>query len=757
MKARIRSRFTWLSVLAAISLGVALVVAATTGGAKSAYWFNTPLYDQYLEATVSSATGIADDFDWQQVLVLPLAPPDPAVPFIMPGGLLPLDTKDFTDDFLKGLIPVNRAGIVVYPITVYEDPITRERIILNAYNETIGAIAAPEDYDPLWYIKEAVPSLAALDSVTAAWRTAVYDPGRVVVTYDLILQDELIKQVWQMSLRSETPPPPPDGGGEGETNNPPYSPYGWEGGSVTNLKFVEISRPDTNLALRVILAYPADFTNRISVITGTDLVDPDWSFWFTTNASLTTNAIIFFDDNITTNNDHRFYNAYNADYDGDGDGVSDGAERFLIGSDPDDPDSDGDGMGDGAEIAHGFDPTVSNAFASLPYTENFESMDEGALHGQNDWVCAPTNSVVVQINEVSGGSQAAEFLASTVTPTADQFIAAQGETNVWIDFRAKIDPRAITYFEDHADIQTAPAYEPCVFAVNRRGEVWAYDGAEGAWTNDARFILTEYQWHRFTVREDYNDHTWDLFVDGIRVFAGIGFRKWIEPYASNTVNIAEFSRFTGAAARGGGWYVDDISVGTTQPSGLYGELQCDDIRVAADSDDADEKVADGTVETDGDLDFGYDASNTKMAGVRFTGVGISSSSLVYHASIQFTENSDNDKTQECPVKIEAQAHDNAPTFAETPNNISGRTVTGHEVPWSVPAWPGLYASDVEQRSAPISVLVQDVVDRPGWQINNSMVFVVKSTHSLGNRREADDFSNPPNNGPLLHVEWAERL
>ena len=48
--------------------------------------------------------------------------------------------------------------IAEYPITVYEDPKTRERIVLNAKNEIIASVPAAKDYDPQWYVKETFPT-----------------------------------------------------------------------------------------------------------------------------------------------------------------------------------------------------------------------------------------------------------------------------------------------------------------------------------------------------------------------------------------------------------------------------------------------------------------------------------------------------------------------------------------------------------------------------------------------------------------------
>jgi uncharacterized protein YjiK len=1080
-------------------------------------------------------------------MFMPLLLPDVTYVFTQSGGLLPvMEWAGFSEDFIAGLVPVERDGVTYWPVWVMEDAGVnpRRRLILNANDQIIAELPVPKDYDPAWWVQEHYPQLyeATTTASAADYRSdmeALFDGSRLVMQYDLIDHDNLVKLVLKHAIEAAARAEEEGGG---------MMMMGWEGSGLTNLQFVEIALLDTNGILSVTVGRPDDYTNRISLIACTNLLDPAWSLLLTTNSPTTTNTFTYIDTDAT-NDAGRFYHAYNADYDGDGDGVSDGEERFLDGTDPEDPDdppnvkgtvsyagiqegtiyviavtssgswstnasdalsapgayiipkldsddyyikawldvdddgaldtnearveyagnpitvagqvtninltladvdsdtdglpdwwedehfgtlartatddededalsnlaeylfgadpndadTDNDGMGDTAEVAHGMPPATSNDFAALPYSETFEALSEGYLNNQSGWVCAPTDAVVVQTNEVNGGSQAAEFLAATVTPTADQFIAAQGETNVWIDFRAKIDPRAITYFDDHPDIDDAPAYEPCVFAVNRRGEVWAYDGAQGAWTNDARFILTEYQWHRFTVRENYNDHTWDLFVDSIRVFAGLGFREYlpdlwprdiaqatatasntdlggfsadgsgcavmpstgellviengdediyvydldgnyqnrsinltdfddtegichvegdtfaiveeriseitlvtitsntttiakasgqtwnmniadadnlgiegitynpnagvfyvvkektpmklyqvelaadgvayatelfdvstglggkftdlsdvyfdavsehlyllsdesnkivqttlggtvvgekavsggqpegltiaadrrtvfvisepddfyryrIDPQSGDYVDITEFSRFTVAAARGGGGYVADSSVGTSQPSGLYGALQTTNKIVAANADDAEENAATHAVSTGGDLDIGYDDADTQIVGIRFVNLGIANGAAIHAAHIQFTEKADSAKDEVCGVKIEGQNADNAAIFSETASNISSRPRTTAFVDWSLPGWRQTGEASHRQQTPDVSAIVRAVVTRGGWQTNNGLAFIISHTTTAGNQqREALDYDGTANPGPVLQVEWAAPL
>lgn len=295
-----------LFILLTASLSGALLFAVEERSIQNRFDFSR--YNSELAREVHSPGDIVADFELQQMERLPISPPDPDVPFVSPGGTLPLDIEGFSQAFLDGLIPAERGGLTVYPITVYEDPMTQDRVILNAADQELTRVPAPGDYDPMWYVEANTPGLATMESDLADWYAGVYAPSRIAIAYDLILPDALAAQVWQMSLLSESIPPPPEGEGEGGdegTNSPPPD---WSG-IVSNLMFVQIVPMESSSVVRVTIGIPTAFTNDVSVFTCTNLVAPNWSHLITTNAPATTNAIIFIDGNFATNNMSRYYNA----------------------------------------------------------------------------------------------------------------------------------------------------------------------------------------------------------------------------------------------------------------------------------------------------------------------------------------------------------------------------------------------------------------------------------------------------------------
>jgi hypothetical protein len=331
MKALLRSRPIRLSVLAIGVLCTAVVLAALFDeDTEVEDLFNHDLYASTMAGQVKGIADIAADFEYQQITYLPIVVPNPEYTHVQGGGILAFDPARFPKEFLKGLVSVEESAITKHPITVYEDPKTRERIILNAHNEKIGGQYSPRDYDPQWYVKQQYPGLSEMDPDAARRLIAIYDASRIVITYDLILKEELIQYVWKQSidaaLRAEK-----DGVGGGGMR------LGWEGGPVSNLQFTAIDW-ETNGTMTVTLAYPTNYSDSAFEIFALDgpcgLIDSWWDPGTITNADTSTNWISWNDTGIVrTYGDVRYYVAAVSN-DVDGDGATDGFERYVCHSDP---------------------------------------------------------------------------------------------------------------------------------------------------------------------------------------------------------------------------------------------------------------------------------------------------------------------------------------------------------------------------------------------------------------------------------------
>ena len=103
-------------------------------------------------------------------------------------------------DFTEGLVPVLGADNVMrWPVTVFEDPLTRETVFLNADGEEVGRLGMPLDYDPAWVIETVFP-----EGVPQEIDSADYDPSRVVLCANLL--STLPPESARTGLRAHTGP-----------------------------------------------------------------------------------------------------------------------------------------------------------------------------------------------------------------------------------------------------------------------------------------------------------------------------------------------------------------------------------------------------------------------------------------------------------------------------------------------------------------------------------------------------------------------
>jgi len=120
--------------------------------------------------------------------------------------------------------------------------------------------------------------------------------------------------------------------------------------------------------------------------------------------------------------------------------------------------------------------------------------------------------------------------------------------------------------------------------------------------------------------------------------------------------------------------------------------------------------------------------------------------------------SDQPQNKTSHLLIRAEATDSSATFSAAPDNISSRPATTASVLWRVPTWTGGTApSDVSRERTPdLSAAVQEVVDRDGWAISNSLAFLIEGGQEQGARIAASGEA-AGDIGPALHVLWTDAV
>lgn len=350
------------TILAGAGLAAALCCIALASSDDDNPGVDPDEYKEFMSHQVGDVYDLEQYFTDGQYTFLPLVPP--AEDFILrqPGipTVLPFTWEKFPDQFVKGLVPEYENSVPVFPVTIIEDPATRETVFFNGEDKEIYALPPAPGYDPFAHLKSIKPGLYSgkySSDEVYSWQK-LYDPARVQIRAKLISPDDVEPYLYVAAkLAEEAAKAAEEGGGGGMML--------MEGESDSNIVFTAIFL--TN-GIGVKIAYPADFTNRLEVYTCNDILAFNWVLAATSLSTAGTNEITWIDTALYLESDQNAaysFAAGNADLDTDGDGLPDAREYFVTHTDPSNPDTDGDGMNDGDEVALGTDPTVANGAAMV--------------------------------------------------------------------------------------------------------------------------------------------------------------------------------------------------------------------------------------------------------------------------------------------------------------------------------------------------------------------------------------------------------
>jgi len=170
-------------------------------------------------------------------------------------------------------------------------------------------------------------------------------------------------------------------------------------------------------------------------------------------------------------------------------------------------------------------------------------------------------------------------------------------------------------------------------------------------------------------------------------------------------------------------------------------------RVAASSDDAEERVSNGAVTlSSSTLDLVTASSNVQTVGIRWTGIPIQKNATITAAYIQFASNSS--QSAAASLTVAGQAADNAATFTSSTSNVSTRGRTTATVAWAPPAWTSGQAGTA-QRTPDLAPVIREIVNRPGWASGNALAMIITGTGTRG----AYSYDGSTSSAPLLHIEY----
>ena len=147
-----------------------------------------------------------------------------------------------------------------------------------------------------------------------------------------------------------------------------------------------------------------------------------------------------------------------------------------------------------------------------------------------------------------------------------------------------------------------------------------------------------------------------------------------------------------------------------------------------------------------------DVAKWVYGGIRFTNVAVPADATISNAYIQFTSSDEGYGT--VTHTIYGEASDNPSTFSGTSGNISTRSKTSASATWVPPSWTEANASGIAQRTADISSIIQELVNRPGWQSGNDIaIIIVYGAPASGDMRPAHSYDGNSVKAPYLLVKY----
>ncbi|MGE5803537.1 MAG: Ig-like domain-containing protein [Gemmatimonadota bacterium] len=172
-----------------------------------------------------------------------------------------------------------------------------------------------------------------------------------------------------------------------------------------------------------------------------------------------------------------------------------------------------------------------------------------------------------------------------------------------------------------------------------------------------------------------------------------------------------------------------------------------EVRIATKADDAEESAAGEMYLASTDLEMTFDYT-TQTVGLRFAAVAIPPGATIARAFLQLQT----DEANAGPVAltIGGQATNDAKTFTWATGDISSRPRTSAAVAWAPPAWSILDEEGAAQRTPDLATVIQEIVNRPGWQSGNALVLIITGT----GKRVAKSYDGMATAAPMLHVEFS---
>ncbi len=166
-----------------------------------------------------------------------------------------------------------------------------------------------------------------------------------------------------------------------------------------------------------------------------------------------------------------------------------------------------------------------------------------------------------------------------------------------------------------------------------------------------------------------------------------------------------------------------------------------------------EELPDGTIYLDSsDLELTMDSHYSdvfQIVGLRFTDIQIPEGASIKKAYIQFTADAVSNRRTD--LTLHAERVSNASGILNNRHNLSVRNTTLNAVHWSPEPWNVEGEQSIHQRTPDLSALIREVMDQPGWQAGNALMFLIRGN---GYRvAQSLEGAKEHSNVPMLYIEY----
>ncbi|MCU7853925.1 MAG: putative Ig domain-containing protein [Candidatus Thiodiazotropha sp. (ex Monitilora ramsayi)] len=176
-----------------------------------------------------------------------------------------------------------------------------------------------------------------------------------------------------------------------------------------------------------------------------------------------------------------------------------------------------------------------------------------------------------------------------------------------------------------------------------------------------------------------------------------------------------------------------------------GEIQVVSARISDGMDDVEEWDTGIMYLNSSDLELINDDGD-QLVGLRFS-LPVPKDAIITQANLRFT--TDEVSTGDSNLVIWAEASDDASSFSANSGDVSRRASTVATANWTTDPWNVVGESTSAQTSSDFSSVVQEVVNRSGWNSDNHLVLVISGSGT----RTADAYEGNAANAAVLTVHY----